>query len=432
MSNIVYVGMSADLIHSGHLNIINIAQKHGPVVVGLLTDDAIASYKRLPFLTYDERKVVMENIKGVERVVPQSTLSYRANLEDLRPKYVVHGDDWKEGLQRHVRDEVIEILNGWGGELIEVPYTKGISSTQIQKAVKEFGTTPERRRGILKRLLQSKKLVRILEAHSGISAKIVESAEYNGRSFDGIWISWLTDSVCKGKEDNGCVDFTSRMRTVSDVLDATTKPIVFDGDNGGEIPHFIQMVQTLEREGVSAVIIEDKFGLKCNSLCEDNEQQQEFMDTFCEKIYQGCSARRTKDFLIIARIESLVLGENESDAFYRAEDYADAGADAIMISSKSKTPDEAFSFCKRYQEQSQHQLPIVLVPSTYDSVEECELQNAGAKVVIYANQLLRSSIPAMKRAAQEILWNGTARSFPGSVAKLSIPQILELMREGKV
>jgi len=139
----VYVGMSADIIHPGHLNIIKEAAKLGSLTLGLLTDKAIASYKRLPYLDYEHRKSVVENIKGVDGVIPQETLDYRPNLKKIRPDFVVHGDDWKEGVQSEVRQQVIDTLSEWGGKLVEVPYTKGISSTMLNKAVKEVGTTPD-------------------------------------------------------------------------------------------------------------------------------------------------------------------------------------------------------------------------------------------------------------------------------------------------
>ena len=371
-------------------------------MVGLLTDEAIASYKRLPYMSYEHRKEVTESIKGVDRVVPQHTLDYTDNLREYGPEFVVHGEDWKEGPQNEIRQKVIDVLAEWGGQLIEVPYTQGISSTKFQNAIKEIGTTPDIRRKLLKRLIYAKKSIRILEAHNGLTGLIVENAKYKNKEFDGIWISSLTDSTAKGKPDTGCVDLSSRMRTVRDILDVTTKPIIFDGDNGGYTEHFIYMVKTLERHGVSAVIIEDKIGLKKNSLLEHNIQDQDNIDAFCYKIYNGKDARITDDFMIIARIESLVLGKGQEDALIRAKEYINAGANAIMISSKSNISTEMYDFCYAYNKMK-FSAPLVVVPSTYDSVVEKELEGAGVKVIIYANQLLRSAIPAMQKTAEDIL-----------------------------
>jgi phosphoenolpyruvate phosphomutase len=404
--------MSADIVHPGHLNIIQKARSLGEVTVGLLTDRAIASYKRLPFLTYEQRKVIVENIVGVSRVVPQETLDYTANLRRLKPDYVVHGDDWRTGPQTWVRRKVIDVLAEWSGQLIEPTYTPGISSTSLVAAVHEMGTTPEIRRRCLRRLIDAKKMVRVIEAHNGISGLIAESScvykDGIKREFDAIWLSSLTDSTAKGKPDTECVDLTSRMATLNDMLEITTKPIIYDGDSGGPTEHFVFMVRTLERLGVSAVIIEDKVGLKRNSLFgTEGGQKQDSISDFSNKIIAGEKSRLTDDFMIIARIESLILGVGQEDAIQRAQAYIEAGVDGIMIHSRHATPNEVFEFCKQYST-LEKVVPLVAVPSTYPQVSEDELSDAGIKIVIYANQLLRSAYPAMLKNAELILQNGRA------------------------
>lgn len=425
----VYVGMSADLVHPGHLNVIKEAEKLGEVIIGLLTDKAIASYKRLPFMTYEQRKIIVENIKGVSQVVPQETLDYVPNLREIKPDFVVHGDDWKQGVQKQTRQRVIDALSEWGGQLVEVPYTRDISSTQLNQSLKEIGITPGIRIKKLRRLLESKEIVRILESHNGLTGLIVEkiSAEKDGRKteFDGAWISSLTDSVSKGKPDTGIVDLTSRLNTINQVLDATTKPIILDGDNGGELEHFPFMVRTLERLGVSAVIIEDKFGLKKNSLFgTEVTQTQEEVYKFAEKILRGKKAQLETDFMIIARIESMILGKGVYDALIRAKAYIDAGADAIMIHSKKNDASEILEFCTQYSK-FETKVPLVAVPSTYSQIKEEELINAGVKMVIYANHLLRSAYPAMKKTAEKILMNGRAHECEEDC--MPIKEILNLI-----
>ena len=310
MTNKVYVGMCADLIHHGHLNIIKEASKYGEVIIGLLTDSAIASYKRLPALNYDERKIVVENLRGVSKVIPQETLDYIPNLEKIKPDYVVHGDDWKEGVQKQVRQQIINKLSEWGGKVIDVPYTKGVSSTKLHNHLKEIGTTPDIRRKMLTRLINSKPIVRVLEAHNGLSSLIVEKTKVGNDEFDAMWLSSLTHSLSKGKPDNQYVDITTVSQTLSEIFDVTTKPMIVDLDNGGMIEHFKHTVRTLERMGVSAVIIEDKIGTKRNSLFTDTSNQtQDEPDKFSTKISEGKKSLVTKDFMIIARIESFILGK---------------------------------------------------------------------------------------------------------------------------
>lgn len=425
----VYVGMSADLVHPGHLNVLKKAAEYGQVTVGLLTDRAIASYKRIPYMTFEQRKEIMENIKGVHQVIPQDTLDYVPNLNILRPDYVVHGDDWKEGVQRETRQRVIDALAEWGGELIEVPYTQGISSTQLNKALKEIGTTPELRLKSLRRMLQAKPLVRFLDIHNALSGLIIQNAYIDtpkGRKeFDGMWGSSLTDSTAKGKPDIEAVDVSARMTTLNEVLEVTTKPIIYDADTGGQVEHFKFTVRTLERLGVSAAIIEDKTGLKKNSLFGNEvEQTQDSIENFCRKIRAGKEAQATDDFMIIARIESLILDKGVEDALKRAKAYLEAGADGIMIHSRKSSPDEVFEFCKLYAALP-NKKALVAVPSSYNKVTEDELMSHGVNIVIYANQLLRSAYPAMMETAKSILLH--SRSAECDARMLPIKEILELI-----
>ncbi len=425
----VYVGMSADLIHPGHINILKKASELGDVIVGLLTDKAIASYKRVPFMQWEQRVEVISSIKGVVNVVPQTTLDYRPNLLEMRPDYVVHGDDWKSGVQSQVRQDVIETLAEWNGELIEVPYTANISSTSLQAAMKEIGTTPDVRRRTLRRMLAAKPLLRFLDLHNGLTGLIIENVfvqkDIGKVEFDGMWASSLTDSTSKGKPDIEAVDTTARISTLNEVLEVTTKPIIYDGDTGGKPEHFQFTVRSLERLGISAVIIEDKTGLKKNSLLGTKvDQTQSSIDDFSEKIKMGKAAQQTDEFMIIARIESLILGRGIEDAISRAKAFINAGADGIMIHSREKKPDEIFEFCKLYNEFEERR-PLVAVPSSYSQTYESELQMHGVNVVIYANQLLRSAYPAMLETAVSILECG--RSFESEKRMITIKQILELI-----
>ncbi|WP_319779524.1 phosphoenolpyruvate mutase [Maridesulfovibrio sp.] len=425
----VYVGMSADLIHPGHMNILNIAASYGEVVVGLLTDKAIASYKRLPFMTYEQREMVINNIKGVTEVIPQHTLDYVENLEKVRPDYVVHGDDWKTGPQKQTRERVIATIAQWGGELIEPEYTKGISSTQLNGMLKEIGVSPVTRQQRLKRLLANKTIVRTLEAHSGLSGLIVENANVkkDGRvvEFDAIWESSLTDSTMKGKPDIEAVDTTSRLQTINEIFEVTTKPMIYDGDTGGKPEHLAFTIRSLERLGVSAIVIEDKVGLKKNSLFgTEVEQYQASIEDFCHKIEVGKKSQVGKDFMIFARIESLIFNKPVDDAIERATAYLGAGADGVMIHTKSKSEKDIIEFCRRYQELG-HTAPIIAVPSSYNQVYEQQLIDAGVKIVIYANHLLRAAYPAMMDVARTILKN--ERSFECNDTCMSIKEILELI-----
>ena len=425
----VYVGMSGDMIHHGHINIIKEASKYGRVVVGLLTDEAIASYKRLPYLKFEERYAIVAALKGVDEVVPQETLDYRPNLEKFRPEFVVHGDDWKTGVQAKVRDQVIEILSNWSGKLIDVPYTSGISSTELNERVRARGTTPDRRRGQLKRLLNSKSMIRVLETHSGISSLIAENIEVEvndqKRSFDAVWSSSLTDSTNKGKPDIEAVDTTDRAQTISSIFEVTTKPMIYDGDTGGKPEHLAFTIRTLERLGVSAIVIEDKTGLKKNSLFgTDVLQTQDSIEDFCAKINAGKKAQVTDDFMVFARCESLILDKGMADAVLRCRKYLDAGADGIMIHSRREDGAEILEFCEHYKDFGAGK-PLIVVPSSFDRITETEFARAGVNVVIYANHMLRAAYPAMYNVAKTILIN--ERCFDVRPHCLSIKEILEMI-----
>ena len=429
MNKKVYVGMSADLLHPGHINIINEAAKLGDLTVGVLTDTAIASYKRLPFMTYEQRKKVVENIKGVSKVVAQETLDYRDNLNALKPDIVVHGDDWKEGVQFKTRQQVIDTLDKWGGELVEFSYTQGISSTQLNNALAEIGTTVDVRMAMLRRLINSKPIVRILEAHNALSALIAENTqvERNGKmvSFDGVWSSSLTDATAKGKPDIEAIDITSRINSVSDIFEVTTKPMLFDADTGGKTEHFEFTVRSLERTGVSAVVIEDKTGLKKNSLFgTDVKQTQDTIENFCDKISRGKKAQISNDFMIIARIESLILEAGMDDALTRANAYINAGADGIMIHSRHKDPAEIIEFMSKFRAKDQS-TPVVVVPTSFNSVTIEEFIEMGVNVVVTANHMLRSAYPAMLKVATSVLKNG--RTLEAEPDCMSIKEILEFI-----
>ena len=429
MNKKVYIGMTADIMHPGLIHIINEATKYGDVIVGLLTDKAIAEHKRLPYLTYEQRKEVVENIKGVSEVIPQEEWSYVDNLKRIRPDYIIHGDDWKNGPLREIREQVFEVMNEQGGKVIEIPYTKGINSSSLDKEIKSIGTTPDIRLKTLRRLINAKPIVHILEAHDGLCGLIIENLEIQKGDkrevFDGMWSSSLTDSTSKGKPDIEAVDLTTRLQDLNNILECTTKPIIFDGDTGGKIEHFTFTVRTLERHGISAIIIEDKVGLKKNSLFgTDAIQTQDTIEGFCAKIKAGKEAQVTQDFMIIARIESLIAGKPMSDALERAYAYVEAGADGIMIHSKNKSGEDIKEFCLTFRQRYAH-VPIVVVPTTYDHIHESELRKWGVNVVIYANHMLRAAYPAMMRVACTILENGRAQE----VRDLCMPikEILELI-----
>lgn len=428
---IVYMGFATDVIHSGHIAIIKKASHLGKLVIGVLSDQAVASYRRFPLVPYQERKKLLENMQGVYKVVEQKELSYRKNLLELRPYYVVHGDDWHRGIQKSIRDEVIAILNEYGGKLVEFPYMENDVYQNIERQMQTELSIPDFRRGRLKREIQLKGCITAIEAHSGITGLIAEKTvveqEEKVYQFDAIWISSLCDSTAKGKPDIELVDMTSRFRTIDDIMEVTTKPVIFDGDTGGLVEHFTYLVKSLERMGVSMVIIEDKIGLKKNSLFGvEVEQTQDTIEHFCEKISAGKHAKKTNDFMIVARIESLILEKGMEDALKRAVAYVSAGADGIMIHSRKKEPDEIFAFVDLFRNIDAH-TPLIVVPTTFHSVREEEFHQHGVNVVIYANHLTRSGIPAMQKAAKTILKNHRAKEADEFC--MSINEILTLVPE---
>ena len=423
----VYVGMSADIIHPGHMNILKISKSYGEVTVGLLTDEAISSYKKIPVMSYEERFEVLSGVKYVDNIIEQKTHDYTENLDKLKPDFVIHGDDWQTGIQKPVRDKVIQSLDKWGGKLIEVPYTEGVSSKQL-KASLQKGVTTEQRLKSLRNLLNFKDTIRFLDIHNALSAIVIENAKYekNGKiiEFDGMWGSSLTDSTSKGKPDIEAVDTTSRLNTLNEILEVTTKPIIYDGDTGGKQEHFIFTVQTLERLGISAVIIEDKKGLKKNSLFGNTvKQEQEDVDVFCEKIIAGNKAKKTDDFMIFARIESLILDKGLTDAHLRAERYAEAGANGILIHSKDSDEKDIISFIKTFKKNSM--LPIAIVPTTYNHVHISEFEELGVDIIIYANHLLRSAYPSMLKTAESILKYGRTNEIENDL--MSIKEIINFI-----
>jgi len=427
----VYTCFTTDVIHSGHLNIISNAKKYGKVIVGVLSDKAMIRYDRFPTISFEERLEMLKNVEGVDEVVKQDDVLYDGILNSIKPDYVVHGDNWKQYPQSVIRDNVIKNLEKYGGELIEVPYTYNSEIAKIDSITREKLAMPEYRRKRLRQLLNLCPIVKVIEAHNGLSGLIAEKTivERNGEldQFDAMWVSSLCDSTVKGKPDIELVDISSRMRTLDDILDVTTKPIILDGDTGGQTEHFVYNVRTLERMGISAVIIEDKIGLKRNSLFgTEVEQSQDTIESFCNKIKMGKEALRTKDFMIIARVESLILEQGMEDALNRAFAYAGAGADGIMIHSRQKTPDEIFEFCEKFREKEK-QIPIVVVPTSYSSVTESELISHGINIVIYANHLTRSAFPAMRNTAVEILKNHRAQEVERNIMPFN--EIIKLIDE---
>lgn len=412
MNKTVYMCFTTDIIHSAHVNIIERAAELGEVTIGVLSDEAVTGYKHYPLMSYQDRFNIFSHLQHVHRVVEQKTVSYAENIRQFRPDYIVHGDEWQSNYERPVRDEVIDLLQEYGGELVEFPYDSSQEYTRLEKAVRSQLAIPDRRRGRLRALLECKSLVTAMEAHSGITGLIVEETrvitEGTARQFDAMWISSLCDSVAKGKPDIEVVDFSSRLRTVDDIMEVTTKPIIMDGDTGGMTEHFVYTVKTLERIGVSAIIIEDKIGLKKNSLFGTQvAQTQDSIEHFCSKITAGKRAQKTKEFMIIARIESLILEAGMEDALKRAVAYVKAGADGIMIHSRRKEPDEIFTFVKKFRKIDKSTV-LVVVPTTYASVTEKQLQSIGVNIVIYANHLTRSGFPAMQKTAELILHNQRA------------------------
>ena len=406
-SRTVYMCFSTDIIHGGHIAIIKKAHKLGRLIIGVLSDEAVVSYKRLPLVPASERKIMFENVAGVYKVVDQRTLSYKENLEKYKPAIVVHGDDWCTGFQKPIRDEVVSVLASYGGRLVEFPYSSDQKYEEIQARTRAELAMPDIRRGRLRKVLETKGLVTAMEAHDGLTGLIVENTvvhqDGGAHQFDAMWVSSLCDSTAKGKPDIELVDMTPRFRTIEDITEVTTKPIIFDGDTGGKTEHFVYTVRSLERLGVSMVIIEDKTGLKKNSLFGTEVMQtQDSIENFCAKIQAGKRAQRTKEFMICARIESLILEKGLDDALERAFAFAEAGADAIMIHSRKKDPSEIQAFIEGFRAKDTT-TPIVLVPTSFNSVTEEEWKERGANIIIYANQLMRAEVPAMQKAAETIL-----------------------------
>ena len=409
----VYMSFSTDVLHSGHIALIHKASRFGRLIIGVLTDEAVASYKRFPLVPFSERKALFENISGVYRVVAQDGLSYKKNIEKYHPTYVVHGDDWQYGFQKPVRDEVVSCLAMYGGKLIEYPYAQDDKYKELDARTREEMSLPDMRRGRLKRAIAMKGIVTAIETHSGLTGLLAENVVVydhgEAHQFDAMWMSSLCDSTDKGKPDIELVDMTSRLQTVNDIMEVTTKPIIFDADTGGLIEHFIYTVRTLERMGVSMVIIEDKTGLKKNSLFgTEVQQKQDSIEHFAKKIAAGKAAQKTNEFMICARIESLILEQGMKDALTRARAFVKAGADAIMIHSRKKDPTEIFEFVDEFRVEDKT-TPIVVVPTAFNSVTEEEFKARGVNIVIYANQLMRAGFPAMKKAAESILKNHRAK-----------------------
>ena len=425
----VYISMTAEAIHHGHIKIIEEGKKYGDVIIGLLTDNAVAKHKRLPLLNFNQRKTIMQNISGVSEVVAQEEWDDSIAIERLKPEYIIHGDDWLSGPLLMYRDNVIKALKKYDGKLIEIPYTKGISSEAISNHLNFIGITPELRLKNLKRCMSTKKLSRFIEAHSPISALIAEKAkqEINGKVnyFDGFWSSSLTDSSLMGKPDIEILDISHRLTNINNIFEVTTKPLIMDIDTGGKIEHLKINVRSMERLGISAMIMEDKTGLKKNSLHEDtSNQQQESIEIFSEKIKSVKLFQSSDDFMVIARIESFILKKGIEDALNRARSYVAAGADAIMIHSKSKTPDEIFSFSNKFRSEFPY-TPLVCVPSSYSGVKESDLENNGFNIVIYANQLFRAAYPAMVKTANSILVNERAAEIEKELT--SIKDMMDLI-----
>lgn len=428
----VYLAMSTDVVHNGHINIVSNAAKLGEVTVGVLTDEAVAKYKHFPITPFEERCKLIEGIKGVSHVIAQEDINYTQVIKDLRPDIVVHGDDWQTGTQAQIRKAVLDSLDEYGGKLVEFPFTDSVAIEAVEEKAINRLSMPDQRRARLKRLLSLKRPITALEAHNGLSGLIVEKTTVDKRGsvvqFDAMWVSSLTDSTMKGKPDIELVDQTSRLGTINEIMEVTTKPIILDGDSGGLTEHFVFLVATLERIGVSAVIIEDKIGLKKNSLFGTSAgQQQDTIENFCSKIEAGKKTLQTDDFLIIARVESLILEQGMEDALKRAHAYVSAGADGVMIHSRQKSPAEIFEFCERFREQDPSSY-LVVVPTTFNEVTEEEFGRRGVNVVIYANHLVRAAYPAMKNVAESILENSRCKEADENLC-MPIKEILHLIPE---
>ncbi len=425
----VYMALSLEVVHSGVIYLINEASKMGELTVGLLTDKAIGSYKKLPFMSYDERLNVLQSIKGISRIIEQDTVSYSKNLKEIKPDFIIHGNVWKNNFLKNIRQEIIELAKEWDGKLVEIEY-KSMANSIFHKNNEFTGTTSDIRRSSLSRLLEAKQLVRVLETHSALSALIIEKTSYTKpdgtiSEIDAFWSSSLTDSATRAKPDIEAVDSSSRLNSINEIFEVTTKPLIYDADTGGKNEHLSFTIKNLERIGVSAVIIEDKSGLKRNSLFgNEATQQQESIENFCVKIETAKSVQLTSDFMVIARIESLILEKGIDDALLRAKEYIAAGADGIMIHSKKQDTAEIEEFAIKYNKLP-GRTPLVAVPTTYNSITEKRLASLGFNVVIYANHMLRASYPAMQNVVKSILKNERSKELDESL--MSIKDIINLI-----
>jgi phosphoenolpyruvate phosphomutase len=419
----VFVVMSAEIFHPGHLNIIKVARDLGEVTVGLATDRFNARYKRLTLMSYEDRKAIVENINGVKNVIAQDTLDLAPILRELRPDYFVHGDDWKFGPLKAVRQQVLEVMQEWGGVLVEPPYTEGISSTKLNAAWRSIGATPETRIRHFRRMLEFQPVVRLLEVHNSLSGIIIERTLVEGnerdKEFDGMWYSDLTDSLAKGKPNSSFVDLTSRINTIHGILESTTKPLIVEAGNGGITEHFVSTVKTLERLGVSAVVIADKVGYEGAVFSlNGNEPVQEDVNDFARKIASGKKTQVNKDFSIITQINSLVMHEDVENALRRARVYIEAGVDALMIHSNVETLTDFFEFCRSYRN-LEDKVPLLAAIPARSSLDEDQLISAGVQFIVYPDQLLRAAYTSMLNAAKTLLIQARASDVDELYAPIS-------------
>ncbi len=425
----VYVPLGADIIHSGHINIIENAKKYGKVIIGLFSDEAISEYKRVPYVSYEDRYNILKNFKGVSKIMKHNNWDYTENLRSIRPDYFIHGDDWKKGIQKTKRAQVINLLKKWNGKLIEIPYTKKPIISENHRSINSIYFSSASRVSRLKKILNYKKFVRIVECHHPLIGMLIENLNFNKKNesveFDGLWSSSLTESAVMGKRDDGSLDLNTRISNLNNVLNVTSKPIIFDADNGGREEHLPQLIHNMERLGISCIVMEDKTGTKINSLFENQKKAtQDSISNFCNKIKIVKKASKYSDFLVAARIESLILKKGMKDALKRAENYSKAGADLILIHSKSKKPQEILDFAKKFKK-SKHFRPLIAVPSSYSVIKEEKLRKAGFSMVIYANQLLRASVITVENVLKSILKN--SRSYEIEKKIMPIKEILNII-----
>ncbi len=419
----VYVGMSADLVHPGHINLLREAASLGRVTVGLLTDRAISSYKRMPFLTFEQRRAVIEHIAFVTAVVPQDTLDYTDNLRLLRPDFVVHGDDWRNGVQAQTRRRVLDVLREWGGTLVEPPYTEGISSTALRMAAMDIGFAPGVRQRRLRRMLDCKPLVRVMQAHDGLSAHIVDRLEETTqgapREYDAIWVDSLAGAPIRGKPDPLPFDLSSRLVTLHEILDATTKPLICNAGGAGHAAGVTAAVRTLERIGVSAIVIDTEVtDRRAVPAMAASAPPQDDMAAFIREIAAARDARVTPDFMIIARINDRTRDCGADRMMARAAAGVDAGADAVMCDSDPVNPDGIFDLCRRYR-RLMNGHPLLVGLSGTEGLQEHDLASAGASMVVYTDTLLRAAREAMISAASQVLSCGAG---PTRVARPADPR----------